>query len=375
LLFITRDYDQCLTKIDAFERQFAKEKVFEQIEKIKALCIISNQEKGRAVIRDEAKPIILKYLNDAHFLFSAGRELEYLGNIPDGMALIAYSDKKAKSQNGYSSSLSWEGNRLKNSAYLEYFSSYFDYLDFVYTADELQTVVNKLETKISDDFYPLMYCQLLDDKNSLKDLLGTKYIRENRLHDAERVFSSVNSSYWEKNYNSWGDDQDAVYAQFNQNPFYDIKYTKSFIPHTDKFVVTKLSITQHLIKFLSLANNPKNPDRDYYYFIVGNCYLSMTQYGHSWMMRRFISSSDYDLENETYIDESEYRNSALAKKYYRLAYKHARKDRFKALCLKMEDYAQNNIGSRYVKLKRLYPAYYKELSGCDHLEAYFKSRR
>lgn len=67
LLFITRNYDVCLNKIAAFEKEYAAEKVFSQIEKIKALCIISDQEVGKAIIKEEAKSIILKYLNDERF--------------------------------------------------------------------------------------------------------------------------------------------------------------------------------------------------------------------------------------------------------------------------------------------------------------------
>ena len=86
LLFMTKDYEICLNKIKTFEKQFSDEKVFAQIEKIKALCIISNQEIGKAIIKEEAKPIILKYLNDERFLFSLGRELEFRNNLPDAMA-------------------------------------------------------------------------------------------------------------------------------------------------------------------------------------------------------------------------------------------------------------------------------------------------
>jgi hypothetical protein len=188
-------------------------------------------------------------------------------------------------------------------------------------------------------------------------------------------FQTIEHKYWVDNYNAWERDKYGDYFTFEKNPFYDLKHTKSFIPPTDKFIVTKLSVTQHLIKYLALANHPKTENKDYYYFIIANCYLSMTQYGHSWMMRRFQSSS-YNIEiNESYIDEIEYRNAQLAQKYYHLAYENAKTDKFKALCLRMEDYALHNIESKYEKLKSQYPEYYKDLSSCENLEAYFKARR
>ena len=379
LLFITRNYDACLSKIDSYQKRYANEKVCSQIEKIKALCIISNQEVGKAKIKDEVKPIILKYLNDGHFLFSIGRELEFRGNLPDALAFIAYGNKKIinESYNDcYTNSVFWQGNRLKNSGNLKYFYEYFDYLDFVYSADELQIAINKLDSKIEDDFNKIIYSQLLNDKNYLKDLLGTKYIRENRLSEALKAFESTGQAYWEENYNSWERDKYEDSYTFDKNPFYDIKYTNSFIPHTEKYIVTKLSVTQNLIKYLGFANNPKTENRDYYYFIVGNCYLNMTQYGHSWMMRRFSSTSDYNEgNNESYIDDIEYRNGILAQKYYHLAYENAKTDKFKALCLRMEDYAEDNIGSNYKKLNSVYPKFYDDLSTCENLEEYFKNRR
>jgi len=153
------------------------------------------------------------------------------------------------------------------------------YLDFVYSADELQRIVSKLGTNPDSDFQKVLYKKLLDDKNYLKDLLGTKYIRENRLTEALKTFRSLDDTYWMNNYNAWERDHYSEYYAFDENPFYTLKYTEEFIEHKEKFVVTKLSVTEHLVKFLNLANNPKTKDRDYYYFLVANCYFNMSYQG------------------------------------------------------------------------------------------------
>jgi hypothetical protein len=379
LLFITRNYKTCLSKIADFQRQNTNEKILTQIEKIKAMCIISNQEIGHAVIKEEVKPIMLKYKQDPYFLFAMGRELEFRKNIPDGLALNVYGNKNYMNkwvEHDYSFQVQWQGNRLKNSGNLKYFYDYFDYLDFVYSADELQLVINKLNAKSIDDFSKTLYSQLLKDKNYLTDLLGTKYIRENRLTEAEKTYASLDTKYWDENYNPWERDKFKDYYTFDKNPFYDFKHTESFIPKADTFIVTKLSVTQHLIKYLKLANDPKTKDRDYYYFISANCYLNMTQYGHSWMMRRYNSTTSYNTgNNESYIDEIEYRNGDLAQKYYHLAFENAKTDKFKALCIRMEEYASKNIDSKFKKLKSTYPEYYDELSNCYNFGDYFMARR
>lgn len=377
LLFITRNYKECLRKIDDFKKCNSNEKIADQIEKIKVLCLISDQKSGKAIIPEEAKTLILKYCNDNHFLFSVGRELEFRGNLPDGLALIAYGNLKMANEIEYftNNNVEWQGNRLRRSGNLEYFYEYFDYVDFVYGAEELQSVINKLNVKM-DEFSAEIYSRLLKDKNYLVDLLGTKYIRENKLQQALKTFKSMDQKYWEDNYNGWERDRyDETYT-FDQNPFFDLKYTFPFIPHADIFLVTKLSVTEHLVKYLELANDPQTKNRDYYYFIIGNCYQNMTQNGHSWMMRRFSSSSDNcNVVNESYIDEYEYRNGQLAQEYYHQAFIHAKTDKFKALCLRMEDYATDNIESKYVRLKTYFPEYYEDLSNCLMLEAYFNEKR
>lgn len=386
LLFITNQYDECLTKIKFFEKQYSTEKIFSQIEKLKAICLTANQEYGNAIIKDQVKPIILKYRNDERFLFTVGRELEFKGNISDGLALIALGNNvnnDSRFNDEFNNpNVEWQGNRLKNSGNLKYFYEYFDYLDFVYSANQLQVIINKLNNINDSDFEQEIYKQLIKDKNYLKDLLGTKYLRENRLKEAERTFMSINSKYWDENYNAWERDKFDDYYCFEENPFYDIKYTENFIPHKEKYLVTKLSIIQHLIKYINLSNNTKTEDQDYYYFLVANCYYNMTQYGHSWMMRRFNSSYNYYEEgrNDSYIDEMEYRNCELALQNYVKAYETAKTDKFKALCLKfilaLEDKSLSNANNNYHQLLKIdYSIYEKDLSGCENLEDYFKARR
>ncbi len=376
LLFITRNYADCMTKIGQFEKQYPNEKVTSEIEKIKAICITANQAYGKAVIKNEIKPIILKYIKDNRFLFALGRELEFKGNITEAVALFSLLENTySEGYNG--DDVEWRGNRLKTSGNLDYFYTYFNYLDFVYSADELQRIVSKLDTNLDSDFKKIIYKQLLQDKDYLKDLLGTKYIRENRLTAALKTFHSLDKVYWMNNYNAWERDLYNEYYAFDQNPFYTLKYTDEFIEHQEKFIVTKLSVTEHLVKFLNLANNPKNKDRDYYYFLVANCYFNMSYQGNSWMMRRYNSSSSYyeGYENESYVDEREYRMKLKAIEYYQLASENAKTKQFDALCLRMIDYAQSNYPNEFSKLKATYPDYYADLSNCIHLDAYFKARR
>ena len=375
LLFITRNFNDCLQQIASFEKAHKTDGSLEEIEKIKALCITANQEDGKAVIKTEIQNTILKYKDDERFIFALGRELEFKDNITDGIALISLLE------NNYSDDaddVEWMDNRIQTSGNLKVFYTYFDYLDFVYAAKDLQTIVDKMKGDFTTEFQKTIYAKLQKDKDYLTDLLGTKYIRENNLDKAFVTFKSLDNNYWEDNYNAWergnyGDDY-----TFDQNPFYDFKYTEDFVDHKEKFIVNKLSVTEHLIKYINLAYNPKTKDRDYYYFLLANCYYNMSDYGNSWMMRRYSSSSSYygqDYEKESYIDEIEYRNKIKALAYYKLAYQTTKTDKFKALCLRMMDYAEANEYGNSKKVSAQFPEFSADLSGCENLANYFKSRR
>lgn len=375
LQFITRKYDNCLQRITAFEKKYKTDKSLGQIEKIKALCLTANQENGKAIIKPEIQNTILKYKNDERFIFALGRELEFKENITDGIALISLLETNYS----YSADdVEWQGNRIQTSGNFKVFYSYFDYLDFVYSAKDLQAILDKLKTGFATEFEKNIYTKLLKDKDYLKDLLGTKYIRENQLSNALITFKSIDEKYWFENYNAWERGNYSEGYSFDQNPFYDFKHTETFIEHKEKFIVTKLSVTQHLIKYTNLAYNPKTKDRDYYYFLLANCYYNMSDYGNSWMMRRYSSSSSYygqEFENESYIDEIEYRNKIKALAYYKLAYQNAKTLKFKALCLRMMDYAESNNYSTSKRVGAQFPEFSSELSGCENLANYFKARR
>lgn len=374
LEFMCRDFSNCLYSIELFKNQLDKDELlFDQIEMIKALAITANQDFGNAIIKPEIQSIVLKNKNNSRFIFALGRELEFKGNLPDGIALMASLDK-------ISNEVEWQGNRSITSGNLDEFYTYFDYLDFVYSADDLKLVIDRLKKPITTNFDNNLYDVLIQDKQRLLDLLGTKYIREDKLESALFIFKSMDKKYWDDNYNPWEKGNYGEYFSFDQNPFYTFKNTNQFISPREKFQVNKLTVTDHLVRYIKIANNPKTKNRDYYYFIIANCYHNMSQYGHSWMLRRFKSYSYYgfgdsEYKNESYIDEYEYRSNKKAIHYYTLAFNHAKTDKFKALCLRMMDFAEHQTFSSSKRVSRTYPQFAKQLSGCENLESFFKARR
>jgi hypothetical protein len=345
--------------------------LYDQLQKIKALAITAKQEKGNTVIKPEITSIIERYKDDAKFLFAIARELEYKENIPDAVALMAFLNTISHNQE-------WQANRVNTSGNLAHFYNYFDYIDFVYSAKATKLIVDKLSEVQESEFKTVIYSSLKNDEMLLKDLLGTKYIRENQLYKALEIFQSIDVKYWNDNYNPWERGTFADSHVFDNNPFYNIKHTPDFILPKETFHVNKLSITAQLIKYIQIANNPKTKNRDYYYFLIGNCYLNMSQYGNSWMMRRFKSQSywgDNKYEQESFIDEPEYRNNYKAQFYYKKAFEYAKTEKFKALCLRMVDFAEHHEFLDSKRVANQYPSFKQELSGCDNFSSFFKARR
>jgi len=399
LSFITKDNQNCLNQISKLEKSISKkDSLYNQIKIIKALALTANQTDGQAVILDAVKPILLKNKNERKFIFAIGRELEYKGNQTDAAFLYSKLNEN-ESNNNYNDQAFWKNSKSKVSYFSEFYSDYFDYINMFYTPKQVEKIVKETlkSEKDPDEFSLWKYTLIKSELPRLYDLIGTKYIRQNKLEQAlfyfskngdERDYKITDSEcLWEK--------EDCDIA--SKNPFFVLKYTPGFTHQKDLFKLNKYAVTQNLILFLKKAVNPKEKNKDYYNFIIANCYYNMTFYGSLWEMRRYNISSyvqDYPVE-----DNDEFYQCNLAKKYYGLALKNAKTDKFKALCLRMMGRCQKNklehqypddynnqiknydnfLWSKnkyYQDLQTNYTDNYEELiSDCHAFEEYFKARR
>ncbi|MEL1245089.1 hypothetical protein AAEO56_12495 [Flavobacterium sp. DGU11] len=378
LLFMVKDYNACLAFIGTLKKEAANDKGFaHQLLLIKSLCLTANQAKGSAVIPETVKAILMGELSstNAKFVFAIGRELEYLGNTTD--AALLYSRMR-----GYD--VNWKAKDQHSPYYDDYYNYYFEYLDGVYSTSAVKALITDLKGKRStDDFSQWLYKDM-DDLNGLYELLGTKYIRINKLKDALAAFDKMAPDSRTSGY-------------LDNNPFYQIKYTPDFTERRDSIQLTKADITKHLIQYIAKGADPKEKDRDYYNFLAANCYYNMTQNGNTWYMRRYTWSSS-ELTSGL-PDEEEFHDCNYAKYYYIQAYKSAKTKKFKALCLRYAAncermklmYRYNNETTEehtdinkllysniyYKKLKKKYPSYCKDFddSSCMHFSEYFKARR
>lgn len=394
LQLITRDYAACLTLVAQLEKSAPNKDLANQVQIIRAIAMTAQQPYGKAIILTAVQSVLLSNPKNGQFIFAIGKELESLGNTTDAALLYSQlTDMNYLTDTPYDrNTVFWRIPQNNGNNYFDYYTDYFDYADAVYTPEQIQHLIDDIQKHQdkTDRFLVFKYKNVKEQLPRLYDLLGTKYIRQNKLDNALFAYEKAGQRYWNRAYTSW-DDQGIV---LTQNPFYTLKYTPPFIEPRDTIRLNKYSITKQLIYYLQRAEDTSEKDRDYYYFLVANAYYNMSREGNATIMRRISRWSSYRLS--PIEDEPEFRQSNLAKHYYLLAKEYALTPKFQALCLRMAalcenhkieykyigDWSQRNLpgelaaNTYYIDLQSSYPNYYEDLtSNCNSFQSYFNGRR
>lgn len=405
LLLMMKKYKESQKMWNELEHSVPKENpLHTQIQRFKAICLVAEQSYGNAKIPDEVKSIVLENRNERKFLFALGRELEYLGNFEDAAYFYASVDAVNNTySDDYEYEMYYKSLNNRNQTYSNLFYDYFDYIDAVYSPQQTEQLIAKIERSKNDDFYQKLYSFTDVETQKLRDLVGMKYLRENNLNLAFQSFKKAGKEYYNVSNSLWertDKTYDGATASFSSNPFYTLEYTPDFIEEQENIPLNKMNITQKLIEYINKANNPNEINRDYYYFLVANCYYNMGQFGNVWKMKRYFKNNEISFSVIT--DTEEFNSNNLAKSYYQKAFDNAKTPKFRALCLRMMGRCENNAidfqeyqkqeyysrysddyyetrfrqNKSYHKLKSEFSKDYDNLmSGCDFFKEYFNARR
>lgn len=394
LMFMTQDYSTALKQTSYLQKKTIGNKDLEnQIEMIKALCLTASQPIDSTIIPDEIKPILINAfsLKNQKFILAVSKELEYKGNTTDAALLLSKINPLSY---GWDNFIFWKNTRRNESFFTNYYIDYFSYIDGKYTTKQMRNLIIGIENNFdqTDSFSIWKYSNVKNQLPRLYDLLGTKYIRDNKLYAALACFEKVNDTLWTS-------ENEPFSRYLNANPFYTNFYNEHRKTKADSVKYNKESITRTLINYLNKAEDMNNKDRDYYYFLVANCYFNMTHYGNSWMMRRYwweSTRSGSDLP-----DGHDFFNCDFAKTYYLKAKAVTKSKKFSALCLrragrcekyhltikmwKENDYylPEDEFTTKlfktniyYRQIKRQFPNYYDDLiSNCYSFDEYFNARK
>jgi len=396
LLIMREQFQEALHEINAqkaFKNQYMLIK--ERSLMLNAFCEVAIQSKGNAYLSPDIKREITnqKEQKNYKFIFAIAKELEFRGNTTDAAILLStLNTNEVNEDENYEirNDIYW---RTRNGSYLVYgnfYTDYFDYLDYIYTTEQLKALINRVEHENGKDAYSLWaYKRLHKELCLLYDLTGTKYMRKNELSAALYYYKQVPDSLWSTH----------PYSYLDANPFYTNFYSEHAYTDADTIKYTKVKLVQTLQEYLKLAENPQTKDRDYYYFLAANCYLNMTYYGNSWIMRRYQWSYGQTWERHERND-IDYFQVNMAKQYYLKAKVCSKTKKFAALCLRMagrcEKYKLIDLYDKekmynseinfedhifesnkyYRQLKNQYPDDYDELiSNCESFTSYFLARR
>ena len=184
----------------------------------------------------------------------------------------------------------------------------------------------------------------------------------------------------------------------NANPFSADFYTEHEKSKNDTITYNKYQIAKKLQDYIAKGDDLTNMNRAKDYFLAANCYLNMTYYGNSWMMRRYWWSTN-EIKSGL-VDDEEFARCDLAKKYYKKAYEASTNDMQKALCLRMmgrcekyalfddleydRDFDYDKYGGyfeyvfsknkSYKVLEENYPEeYYQLISNCETFSEYYRT--
>ncbi|RFC55140.1 hypothetical protein [Brumimicrobium aurantiacum] len=251
------------------------------------------------------------------FIFAIGRRLEFSGNLTEAILMFSHLNSDYR----YDSFVWHESNGL--AAYnIDFYSNVFDYFDANYSAKE----VEKSWKAIYKSKYDGLGTSLKSDRYNWLDLIGTKYLREENLKKSISTWEKLPNEYWYSDARNYDD-----YLQ--ANPFYSDFYSSHKPTKGDTVSYTKLEIAQELQKRIQKSKRLKGNEKAKVLFEIANCYYNMTQYGNSWMMKRYYWSI-YNY-NTIYADNEDFNTCFNAIDYYLRAKKAATSGDFKALCLRM----------------------------------------
>jgi hypothetical protein len=359
----------------------------QSLKMLEALCQVAG---GSKQIPENAKSLLMNGASPK-FVLALARELEYKGNTSMAALLLSRANDHVD-PNGYwgengNFPVFWKNPSLKSPLFNDFYENYFFYLDGSYTPEQVQSLIAQVKQgNTGDAFNKWLYGKAKADLPRLYDLLGTKYMRKDDLKSALAAFEQVPDSIWQS-------DRYPYKEYLAANPFYTDFYNEHSITDADTVKMNKASIVKRLMEYIAKAESPKEADRDYYYFLVGNCYLNMTKYGNSWMMRRYYWSSSFG--DSGLEDDEEYYKANKAKSFYMKAKEQSKTDKFGALCLRMagrcekysllydkrENYDVDwdelfRMNTTYQALRQQYPNHYEELIGnCMSFSAFFEARR
>ena len=385
LNFLDNNYAATLEKISSIRSASENINIVveNQLDMLESLSLVSIASNRKGEISQTIKQMILEEEEKGNwsFLFALARRAEFKGNTTDAAIILSKLNNYSKNN---TKSISWRTNAGHQTLWSDVYDDYYFYLDAQYSPVQMEELIHSIQKVSSKDKSEVKYFEPIKmDELKLKELLATKYLRRNQLDKALAIYETIGNDFWFS-------EESKFKRHLNKNPFHISFINENYSVFIDSTQFTKTSITRQLIDFIENGNDKKNKDKDLYNFLAANCYFNMSQYGNSWMMRRYYWTSY--IQPSKLIDDDEYYKLKTAKAYYLKAASMAKSEKFEALCYRLagrcEDYQlqiehkgqswedRRKKNAQYDMLEKKHGEYYEELiSSCLFFDRFVNSRQ
>lgn len=220
------------------------------------------------------------------------------------------------------------------------YSDYFYYLNEKTSPKDLQHILELIDKKDKTAYEQFLTQTIVEDKNKILDLLGTMYLRQDKLKESLAVFEQIPTKYWKSDVFDYETYLDA-------NPFYADFYNGHVPTIGDTIRYTKPEFVAEMLGMQAIAAEG-GLDEAYCNFLIANGYFNMTFYGNSWMLTRYWATNGWeyslsDAGGKNYDDIANFYGCTRAKIQYEKAAETASTCSFAALCYRMAgkcDYRQ-----------------------------------
>lgn len=271
-----------------------------------------------------------------------------------------------------------------NSSLRDKLINYFFYLEDNATTESIREV-HELAINPSQNARDSFFLEIIrKDPYRLKDLLATRYFREDKYYESLVIFNQIPHLYWDTC--DWEVYHDLHETAFKATPFQSAGTISYYAYEEDKIsdVPNKCVVADSMYRWNKALKEGSRPKGELYWKMAQVQY-NCTYHGKLWMMNHYWFSI-YDDPSETDFDrmplqrKKEYFGSVKAHDYYLKAYEYSQNTRIKAYSLGMAGRCELDYDDmmRQLKKKKLsrstnshppshrqlmnrYPLLYKEL--------------
>lgn len=341
LAFLSGEYGQALTQLQQAESaSLSNPALVLQNKLIRMLCMAYLPGPTDAAFEATLYPQLMDFLNDKQ-LESLAKQRQFYDETGGAVRLsqrdavlmaLASRYEQAGRQDRAGLLLSHCDKLWRSARYPIHwagaYQDYFFYLDENANPEQLNNILLLMDKENKSPFEQWLCQPALTDRYRLSDLLGTLYLRQNRMVQALAAFKKLPEAYWQSG---------AIdYSYLDANPFFADFYSEHAKTPGDTVTFSKTAFVEKYLELQRLAETaPKQ--RAWYRFQLANAHYNTGYWGNSWMLSQYAWTQNWqaDTTARRTPGAADYFGLSTAIQHYHEAARLSQDSAFSALCLRM----------------------------------------